>query len=171
MWVTEEPLEALLQIMQLHVRYAYFFDSGAVEGLADCFTEQAVFDSLPSVEGLPFPATGRQAIVDALASERQPLDSHPYLHLVGNPLVVEYRLGYFRTWTQLVVFHTLPGTAPTVRVTGGYDDEIVLEEDRQWRLSRRTTYRDLAIAPTFELGRPQLSLGPSNLDVAGRGAN
>jgi hypothetical protein len=32
---------------------------------------------------------------------------------------------------------------------GGYDDDVALDDDGQWRFARRTTYRQLGVSPTF----------------------
>jgi len=139
--------EGWLGAFALVQRYAWMLDAGESASLGDLFTQDAVFDSLPSrerSEHFPFPAEGREAIVAALVARQAHWDSlFQRIHAIANFAVRDYLADTVHTSTQLLEIHTArnrPGESK-IALTGQYDDTIVLGGDGFWRFSRRSLVR------------------------------
>jgi SnoaL-like domain len=136
--------EEWMQVNLLQHRYAQIVDGGGAVGLGECFTEDAVFDSVPHLNtpDFLFPVRGREEIVAAI-HERQ-LHWHPLrrVHMITNLVPLDEEPGRIRTLAAMVVLHTSPGSAPEVKMMGSYENEMVRESDGIWRIAHCIVHRE-----------------------------
>lgn len=113
-------------------RYAWSYDIGDIEGLADCFALDAESNFADS--GIK---RGREEIVSEMRRRRSkyPHGVTPW-HIISNVFVTDSS----ETAAQVKSFYTFievyPGKPLAVRSLGYYDDIFVLENGI-WRISKR----------------------------------
>ena len=102
--------------------------------LAACFTADAVL----------LDATGRDEIRERMAERRQARADAGELprHVTANVLIEEETATSARVTSYFVLVVTEAGSAPSIPVTGRYDDEFALE-DGSWLIKRRHIHLDV----------------------------
>jgi len=113
-------------------RYAWSYDIGDIDGLADCFTLDA--ESIFTNSDIK---RGREEIVTEMRRRRSKY-AHgvtPW-HIISNVFITDFSEISARVKSFYTFIEVCPGQPLAVRSLGYYDDIFVLE-DGTWRISKR----------------------------------
>jgi 3-phenylpropionate/cinnamic acid dioxygenase small subunit len=121
-------------------KYAQAVDEDDVDALAECFTEDAVFEA-DNAHGADVPAlSGRKAIVDFIHSERiQRKDRRR--HLVSNIRVLSRNGDEATVHAYVLLATTGPDGITQLKCTASYLDEFRLEGGT-WRIRSKQIVLD-----------------------------
>jgi hypothetical protein len=133
-----------LEIHELVARFGHVTDQRDWFGLAEVFTEDAVYDltsvGLPALEGL---GAIRTFFEDA---------PHPLAHHITNVVVTRDEDAATRVTSKIL------GVLAAGHVSTGTYEDLVVETDRGWRIRHRVAKRrrdqDLPIPPRMPPGHP-----------------
>ena len=131
---TSEALQAVVdrqEIVDVLVSYAVSMDTHDWDGLARCFTEDAVAD----FGSLGPPMYGASGIRDELRAICEPMDAS--FHLVGNH-VIELDGDSASARSYLIAQHVLREAlgGPIFHVAGTYHDDLIRTSDG-WRITNK----------------------------------
>lgn len=122
-----DTLSAHLQIRNLYSHYSFAFDGDDPEDMANCFTQEATWDS-----GLHGHFEGRDSIKGIVEMAKNFGSRRPY-HLTMNVIIRQLEGDTANCSARfMLVENTLGPTA-----FGQYNDVIVKESDGAWRIKHR----------------------------------
>ncbi len=116
-------------------RYALAFDEDDMDAFGECFTNDGV------IKASGFQISGRDQIRTAFAERRQAYAERGEQprHFGSNVLVRQHSPTSATVTSYLLV--TVASAGTTIRTTGRYTDEMVLD-DARWRIRHRTVDAD-----------------------------
>lgn len=132
------------QVIERVARYCWSYDERRREHLADCFTENAVWEGNVLGEIGIGPFEGREKIVQWL-TEFWPHQADQRRHMLLNNLVEQVADGRAVTFSYLLLMGC-DGRSSSIECTGFYRCEHVLEGET-WRIARLTAGFDCPFWP------------------------
>jgi uncharacterized protein (TIGR02246 family) len=117
-------------------RYAQCIDADDLDGIAECFTEDAVLTMVAA--GKTSVRNGRSEILATFRASfaaRSP-DSPPRRHVVTNLVLLEHSSDQARARCYVTVLRIVDGEAKT-STTGIYTDRLVRDTGGGWRIIER----------------------------------
>jgi 3-phenylpropionate/cinnamic acid dioxygenase small subunit len=113
-------------------RYAWAYDIGNIEELAECFTLET--ESIFADSGIK---SGRDAVVAEMRRRREKYtDGATPWHVISNVFITEQTQAAAMVKSFYTFIEVRPGQPLAVRSLGYYDDQLVVQ-DGVWRIHRR----------------------------------
>jgi hypothetical protein len=129
-----DPATDRLLIAERIARYGWSYDERDREALAECFTEDGVWEGLLMGRDRVGPVAGHEAIADFLGEfwqEQSDQRRHVFTNVVVDGLAPENASAH-----AYLVLTAASGGAMTPVTTGPYRFEIAREADGVWRIAR-----------------------------------
>ncbi len=132
-----DRIENLRQLEMLNAEFCYFLDHNMVDRLLDLFSEDAFYSHGPRV------SLGKQQILDVF--ENRSADGDRTARHVQSGLRIELTGEKTAKGESICMTFAADGPAPIrsteVYLVADFSDEYSLEEDGNWRISRREIRR------------------------------
>lgn len=136
-------LEDKIAIYEVIAQYSYTYDGKNVDGFAELFTEDAVWEARRQGNAVPYIHHESQKTIRDWVTER--LQGRPATtfsrHFQTGTLFEELTLNTARSRTMVLITHQTPeDAAPRVVLSGEYQDEW-RKTEQGWKFARRTLLR------------------------------
>lgn len=142
--MSADDLRDRLELHELFARYAWSYDEGRFDQLADLWTVDAQFEIRGGVGTMPTTMRGRDEIVTTMQARRSQTQPAQRRHLITNVVVEEVDGDRARASAYLVLGSTTDGVL-SLPITGHYRNGYA-RVDGRWRIHRQVLTMDASLA-------------------------